>query len=290
MARTYPALDLRWPSDPVTDVVDRALAEIDAASPLAVEECPDGVRVFFPSVAKRDQAAALLTRAGPPPACTSIEVPDEDWAARSQAALDSVTIDRIVVAPPWARPALQPGQIKVIVLPSMGFGTGHHASTRLCLRLLQREPAGGGTRVVDVGTGSGVLALAAAKLGVRRTVGIDSDPDALEAATENVKLNGLENAVELGALDLAAASERLPDRFDIVLANLTGAVLIRNARSLAAMTDPAGCLIVGGVERHEADAVRAALRGAGLREADRLDEDGWVGMTFRTNPTRSTER
>lgn len=289
MARTYPALDLRWPSDPETDAVDRTLAEIDATSPLAVEDYPGGVRVFFPSVAQRDRAAALLTAAGPPPLCASIEVPDEDWAARSQAALEAVTIDRIVVAPPWARRALQPGEIEVIVLPSMGFGTGHHASTRLCLRLLQREPAGG-ARVVDVGTGSGVLALAAAKLGARRTVAIDSDPDALEAAAANVKLNGLENTVELGADDLGVADVRLAERFDIVLANLTGAVLIRHSRILAAITDAAGCLIVSGVERHEADAVRASLREAGLYEADRLDEDGWVGTTFRTSPTRSTER
>jgi ribosomal protein L11 methyltransferase len=286
VARTYPALDLRWSSEPDPAVIDRTLAEIDDESPTAVEHYPDGIRVFFASSRQRDQAAALASRMHPSPDCTRVEVPDEDWAARSQAQLGAVTIARIVVTPPWARQA-EPGQIELIILPSMGFGTGHHASTRLCLRLLQRERVEG-ARVVDVGTGSGVLALAASKLGARRVLALDSDPDALEAAADSVKLNDSGNAIELRLFDLGRGAEQLAERFDIVLANLTGALLIRHARAFAHLTD--GRAIVSGFERDEESAVRRALQSAGLEEADRLDEDGWVGMTFRPSPIPSRGR
>jgi ribosomal protein L11 methyltransferase len=289
VARAYPAIDVRWPARPADDAVDRALAEIDTDSPTAVEERDDGVRVFFPSVTQRDRALKRLRELDLTPTCMPVEVPDDDWAARSQASLGPVTIDRIVVAPPWANQPAPPGLIRLVVQPSMGFGTGHHASTRLCLRLLQRLDVNG-KHVVDVGTGSGVLALAAARLGARRVLAIDSDSDALAAAAENLDLNGLTSTVELRHAELATDANSLSDRFEVVLANLTGGLLIRHVRTLLALAASDGILIVSGLEAVEADDVREAFAVEGWDQDLRLDEGGWTGLTFTSSPTRSTAR
>lgn len=281
MSRSHPALDLSWPTAPDADAVGRTLAEIDADSPTAVEERDDGVRVFFPSAALRDRALKRLRELDLTPTCTCtpVEVPDDDWAARSQASLGPVTIDRIVVTPPWASEPVTPGQIQIVIQPSMGFGTGHHASTRLCLRLLQRLDVQR-RRVVDVGTGSGVLALAAARLGASRILALDSDPDALAAAADNLHVNGLTSAIELRQVDFGTDANSLSDRFDVVLANLTGGLLIRHVRTLLGLAAPDGILIVSGLEAVEADDVREAFVAEGWDQDLRLDEDGWAGLTF----------
>jgi ribosomal protein L11 methyltransferase len=289
VARAYPAIDVRWPARPADDAVDRALAEIDADSPTAVEERDDGVRVFFPSVTQRDRALKRLRELDLTPTCMPVDVPDDDWAARSQASLGPVTIDRIVVVPPWANQPAPPGLIRLVIQPSMGFGTGHHASTRLCLRLLQRLDVNG-KHVVDVGTGSGVLALAAARLGARRVLAIDSDSDAIAAAAENLDLNGLTSTVELRHAELAADASSLSDRVEVVLANLTGGLLVRHVRTLLALAAPDGILIVSGLEAVEADDVREAFAVEGWDQDLRLDEDGWTGLTFKSSPTPSTGR
>src|SRR5262245_21221992 len=104
MVRSYPALELSWPAVPAAGDVERALPEIDVDAPTAVEDRVSGVRVFYSSVTLRVRAATRLRLFSPPPTCVPIEVPDDDWAARSQASLGALTIERLVVAPPWAAP------------------------------------------------------------------------------------------------------------------------------------------------------------------------------------------
>ena len=145
----------------------------------------------------------------------------------------------------------------IVILPSMGFGTGHHATTRLCLRALQAVDVMNRC-VLDVGTGSGVLAIAAVRLGAARALGIDNDADAIQAANENLGLNqGVEN-VEFRVADVLA--DDLPAA-DIVTANLTGAFLVRSATLLRELLRPAGTLIVSGLMEHERDDVMRALAG-----------------------------
>jgi len=280
--RLYPALELRWPARPDDDHVERVVAEIDHEHPFAIDEIVNGIRVFLPSIAACERSALLIRAIDSDAATTTIDVSDEDWAERSQSSLAPIQIGRVLVSPNEGAQAATPGDLVIVVTPSMGFGTGHHASTRLCLRLLQGVPLEGGA-VLDVGTGSGILAIAARKLGARIVVATDIDADALFAARENLERNA-EPDVRLHHGDLANARLELGRMFDVVLANLTGALLARQAPSLGALTSPGGTLIASGFQSHEVDDVSAALLAAGLSIVQRLDEEDWVGILARLEP------
>jgi ribosomal protein L11 methyltransferase len=171
----------------------------------------------------------------------------------------------------------------------MGFGTGHHASTRLCLAQLQRLPLDG-RRVLDVGTGSGILAIAAHLLGAASALGIDYDDDALAAATENVDRNGAAGGVELRTFDLDREHPRSLGVFELVLANLTGGHLEQRAPQIAAFVAPGGQLVASGFQTREAGDVRAALEAAGLTFVSDDEEEGWMAALFSASPSASTAR
>jgi ribosomal protein L11 methyltransferase len=265
---SYPALDVRYGAAPDVGPLQELLyAELDAFEPLAIHEhdAADGWRVFFRQPAQRDGARAALAAAFGDRLLdlSAVDVDDGDWARRSQAALTAITAGRITIAPPWDVPANRdPGSgILIIIEPSMGFGTGHHATTRLCLGLLQELDVRG-KRVVDVGTGSGVLALAAWRLGASSVTALDHDPDALQNARENIERNGGAAAIEVVQADLSDGG--IP-RADIVLANLTGAVLERHAAALTSLTGGEGTLVVSGFSPDELDGVAGAFGLAPLR-------------------------
>jgi ribosomal protein L11 methyltransferase len=164
--------------------------------------------------------------------------------------------------------------VVVIIQPSMGFGTGHHATTRLCLAALQRLDLRG-LSAIDVGTGSGVLAIAARLLGAAAVVAIDDDPDAIQSARENVELNrGAE--VDVCVVDLRTA--KLPV-FDVVLANLTGALLIQAAGPLQDLAGPCGRLILSGFIQHEEARVLDAF--AAFAVTHRAEEEEWLCVTLQ---------
>jgi len=275
--RTFAALDLTWPAVPDEARVDQVLAELDDAHPTAVEQTPLGVRVFFANAAERARAEQLARIIAPDAEIRAVDVPDERWAERSQAMLTAVRVGRFVVTPPWyADEPIGPDELRLIVQPSMGFGTGHHPSTRLCLRLLQTLRLAG-VSVLDVGTGSGVLAMAAARLGGSPVVALDVDADALISARENLEMNDLSDRVEAREIDLTTDRTQL-GRFDLVLANLTGAMIAREAGLLASLVAPRGHLIASGFQPDEVDAVTTSLVPHGLTLVERADEDGWVGV------------
>ena len=264
-----------------SDLEDRLLAALDAFSPLAIQdrETGDGWRVYFTTPNERDRAAqALQDELGSElQDIASIDVPDEDWARRSQAALTAVRIGRLIVAPPWdhphrsAAPTLpaRPGEIAIEIDPSMGFGTGHHATTRLCLALLQQQHLENAS-VVDVGTGSGVLAIAASLLGAIEVVAIDHDADALANARENIERN--QATVTLRHVDLGSLES---GQFDLALANLTSAVILRYSRALARLVKPGGAIILSGFSP---DDVREVAEAFGGELAEKLIEGDWAAM------------
>ena len=274
--RAYPALILTWTRPAGPDEIDIALAALDGTGVTAVEDLDNGIRVFFATPMARDAAVAAV-HVLPDVTCRASDVPDEDWAARSQTALGPVTVGDVTVAPPWTvTPALR-AQSKhlVIIQPSMGFGTAHHASTRLCLSWLQQLPLAG-VRVLDVGTGSGVLAITAACLGATTSTGIDVDPDALANARENIALNDA-TGVELHELDLSAAPAGLDQRFDVILANLTGGLLSRDVAAFQRLSAPGARLIISGFQTHEIAQVVCAFRDAGWTSVGETEDETWVG-------------
>ncbi len=289
---SYPALDARC--TPGADLQDLLYAELDGLEALAIQEHDDAVgwRIFFRHATDRDRAAAALTSAfGDRLALSAVEVDDEDWARRSQAALTAIDVGKITVAPPWASRPADPGRIPdpgsripdpgsripdpdritIVIDPSMGFGTGHHATTRLCLDLLQ-DLTVRGTHAIDVGTGSGVLAIAAWRLGASQVTALDHDPDALQNARDNVARNGGTDAIDVVEADLSALTIAPAD---IVLANLTGAALTRYAAELTAMTASGGVLVVSGFAPDELPGIAKAFR----RTPVRVARDGeWAAM------------
>jgi len=286
--RTWPALDVH----PVSELLQAAL--IDYETTAIDERSPDDWRVFFTTVSERDRAATALRSAFPTLTIASIDVPDENWAARSQASLRAVRVGNIVVAPPWDVPAgpknrtrpagttasagpqsrTRPAQDLVIVIqPSMGFGTGHHATTRLCVAALQRLDLRGRS-VLDVGTGSGVLAIAASLLGASRSVGIDDDGDAIAAARENLDLNPQAEVTllvqDLRSTDVGSA--------DIVIANLTGGLLMSAALTIQDFVTRGGSLVLSGLMTVEESDVLSAF--PAWRVEHRFEEDEWLCLTL----------
>lgn len=284
--KTWPALEVSAPTQPdlfQAALVDYTIAAIDETSR------PNAWCVFFNSSADRDAAAKALTRQFPDLSIKPLDVPDEDWVARSQASLKAVQIGSVIVAPPWDVPhtgrlqPLSPAEagatrlrrpLVIVIRPSMGFGTGHHATTRLCLLALQQIDLHARS-VIDVGTGSGLLAIVASRLGAARAVGIDDDPNALHAAAENLALNRAAD-VTLRAEDVRSSAA---EPFDVVVANLTGALLRDAAKPLQDHGAEGAHFVLSGFTRNEeADVLRSY---AGLTVKSRTEQDEWLCVTLQ---------
>lgn len=281
MAPTIPCLDLIFPNlADHPELPDQVSLALDDLSPAAIHEAGADLaptwRVFLADPRRTDAAARdLAARFGSSGLrIEPVEVEDEDWAARSQAHLTRVTVGRMTVAPPWDA-ALPADGLLVIVYPSTGFGTGHHQTTRLCLALLQHVDVTG-RRVVDLGTGSGVLALAAWRLGATDIEALDYDEDAIVNARENLRLNGAGSTITLRQADLRSDAVAPGD---VVTANLTGALLLAQAEAIAALVRPGGTLILSGILAAEVDAVSSAFR-AQLAHVDMAAENEWRALRF----------
>jgi ribosomal protein L11 methyltransferase len=268
------------PAGPPADIEERLLLAIDGLAVTAIEATTDRCwRLYLVarSEASTVEAGLRETLGEALAAVRLVSVSDEAWAWRSQTALGAVRVGRVVVAPPWDQPPATAGEpsLVVVIEPSTGFGTGHHQSTRLCLAALQRLPIEGRS-VLDVGTGSGVLAIVAARLGAQRVEAIDLDPEACNAARANVRRNGTEGQVRIARADLAA----LEGTSDIVLANLTADLLIAQAARLAALARRGdGRIVMSGIMTPQTPAVMEAC--ADLELVSRDDEDDWVALTWR---------
>ena len=275
-----PALDVRGPAETQTPLplFDAVAAAVDDFMPFAIEERGPGVvRVYFASESDRNAARAAVTAVcGPSVRTSATSVADEDWAARSQADLRAVRVGRVVVAPPWDLPTRRPGgtEVVVVIRPALGFGSGHHPTTRLALLGLQELDLST-CDVIDLGTGSGVLAIAAVKLGARRATGIDRDPDALVSARDSVAANHVASRIDLRDGNIS----RVPGTVPVLVANLTGTVLTSLASVITTLVEPGGHIVLSGILAEEEEVVAGAYRRcAGL--VWRAVEDEWVGMVW----------
>ena len=294
MSKSWPALILRSSQiDDSEELVSLVLADF---SPVAIHDLaerplpPGGLwdptyppipdppptpldwNVCFSDAGERDRAADALRASLPHLSIESVDLPDEDWAARSQASLKAVHAGQFIIAPPWDLPAGDVAATVIVIEPSMGFGTGHHATTRMCLRLLSEIDVADAT-VLDLGTGSGVLSMAAALRGARSVVGIDIDQDAIDSAETSARMNTLPDTIAFQVLDFR---NHPPQPADLVLANLTGGMLTSSAAAIAALVRSQGQLIVSGFDHTEVDGVLNAF--AGFTERNRLTEDNWIAL------------
>ena len=208
-------------------------------------------------------------------ACLSVsEVPEEDWSAGWREHFAPVPASpRVVVCAPWHRVQPPPGGCVVVIEPKMAFGTGSHETTQLALRDIE-DVLTPSTNLLDVGTGSGVLAIAAAKLGAGEALAVDTDPQAVENACENVVLNGVGHRVtvaEGSAADVVGV-------FDTVVANILTSVIIPMLPDLEARLGKRGSLVLGGILGREEAAVTSAVCGIGLSVTSVRHAGDWVGV------------
>lgn len=226
--------------------------------------------------ALRDALTALL---GPAAVMTTQLRDEEEWAEAWKQFFHVEHLGRIVIRPSWRPYTPAPGEVVIDLDPGMAFGTGQHPTTRMALEALGRL-ARPGMRVLDLGTGSGILAIAAAKLGADEVLAVDIDAQAVRVAQENVAVNGLAGRVQVAFGSLAPPghwpfAEPPNSRFDLVLANTSAATIILLARNLIEALAPQGCLVAGGIIRSRAEAVRQVLEQAGGTVRETIESGDW---------------
>lgn len=204
---------------------------------------------------------------------------EEDWANSWKQYYHPVRIGhRLIVVPTWETYEEQPDDLVLKMDPGMAFGTGTHETTRLCATMLE-EHIPQEAYVLDVGTGSGILAIAAAKLGARKVNAYDIDPVAVRVAEENCEVNGCRN-ITCGVSDLLKQVDRSEGGYDFVCANIVADILVRMAPDIAAYLKRGGKLAVSGVIDTQAERVKTALLNGGLTHLLTTAENDWNAMLF----------
>jgi ribosomal protein L11 methyltransferase len=287
MPANWVRVSARSPSDERAVLLAEGLL---ACGGSAIEERGDRLITYL---AAEDDTESQLERirgvlagvlGGEPPELDAEQVPEQDWLAVWRAGLGPRRLgERLVVAPTWSDVELQPDELLLRIDPQMAFGTGEHASTRGVLRLMQAavQP---GTRLLDVGSGSGILAIAAVLLGAGAVIAAEADPEAMPNAAENVERNGAAARVTLLC---ELVDDRFLDRygaggFDGVLANVLSGVLRPLLPGFHRALRPAGWAILSGILAEEADGMRQAATAAGFDvEAEDTEEQWWSALLRR---------
>ncbi len=279
-------------SEAVEDALTNFLWELGALGVVG-EEAPDRalrLRAFFSPLAATDLEARLadyvagLRALGlpAPHGPTLTRLADVDWAEGWRAHFRPLPVGRrLLIAPPWEAEA-PPERVLIVIDPGRAFGTGHHASTVGCLETLEdiveREAP---HSAIDLGTGSGILAIAAARLGVSTVLAVDDDPDALACAAANVGRNGVADSIRLRESDAGAL---VSPAVGLVLANLLATAHFRLGADYARYVTPGGALVLGGILDAEAAAVSAAVAGHGFVSGAIRSADGWSTVVLRRPP------
>jgi len=210
---------------------------------------------------------------GPIGELASREVAEDDWLESWKAQFTPLRIGRFLVRPTWSEPQSTEGVVQLVLDPGMAFGTGLHPTTQQALEAVSTLTLGSKS-VLDVGTGSGILAIAAAKRGASPVVAVDTDPLAVEAARENAERNGVAFPVGRGS------AADVPGRFDFVIANIVSPVLQQIAPDLVKRLAPRGTLVVAGIAAPAERQTRDAFVRAGLQVLDRTQRDDWVALAL----------
>jgi ribosomal protein L11 methyltransferase len=232
-------------------------------------------------------AVAEISRrlAGVPDVCGCSEpdmqvagLQEEDWNKQWKSFFQPISItERLVVKPPWRDYYSRPGEVVIELDPGMAFGTGTHPSTRMCLRVIDElvPRLGPQARMLDVGTGSGILAIAGAKLGLQDVVGTDIDHTAVRCARKNAEANMVAERIAFSADSLG----KVAGVFDLVVANILPHILIDLRDALIDHTAEKGCVVLAGILNEKAAGVQSAFEEK-LRSVDRLEEEQWCCLVF----------
>lgn len=272
--------------EPAFELTDEGLgARIDATRPAIVRAYVPArdERTAARAVAEATEALGHLQAFGLRPIgeLTTRIVHEADWAEAWKAFFPVLRVGRrLVIKPTWRRHRRSPDDVVIALDPGMAFGTGLHPTTRLCLAALERIGDRGlvaGARALDVGCGSGILAIAAVKLGAAEVLGLDTDPIAVEATVANATRNRLGRRVT--ARHGSLPSEAAP--FDLVLANLIAGVLVPLAPRICEELRPGGTVLASGIFADREADVRAAFDAAGLETVERSAEGEWVAIEAR---------
>jgi ribosomal protein L11 methyltransferase len=214
----------------------------------------------------------------------------DEWAEEWSSALQPVRAgERLVVTPRGREPQLREDDLQIRLVPGLGFGTAEHATTRSCLRLLERLLSPG-ERAADVGSGSGILAVAAALLGARHVLALELDPHACAAARANVAENGVSDRVEVRHVEVRPETLHGEAPLNGITANLQAGILLPLLPGLSRALTDGGWLIVSGILRAESQDVLRAASGAELRLEEVEVEDGWWTAGFRRLPSSDQSR
>ena len=261
----------------VSVVLPRAKVEIASAQLFELgccgvveEDISDGVRLtaYFETI----QNKAEIEQALMPCECRFEQVPDTDWTLAWRSFFQPVyPTPRMAICPPWDMVPDPPGGFTIAIDPQMAFGTGHHETTRLALLGLEKKIMSG-DRVLDVGTGSGILSIAAVKLGASEVMAVDIEAAAIENARANCILNGVDTKVVLGQYSV----DRVPGIFDVGVANIISSILLPIIPELAKRLQSGGYAILGGILDREREAFCAVLDRANLVLDEMLEDGEWL--------------
>jgi ribosomal protein L11 methyltransferase len=259
------------------DDMENVQAQVLTMDPAGILEDDSGWECYFLKNDWMSGTADTFTRAAkehfPAIRWQTREIFPENWNAEWEKTITTLHIgERLVITPTWQPYDPKPGEIVLIIDPKMSFGTGFHATTRLL-----EQFASHGQRVFDVGTGTGVLAIAAVKLGAREAIGIDIDEWSMDNAMENIERNSVVNRVTVSRDD--AASVEGP--FDLVLSNITKNDNIELLAAFKNCTAPDGYLILSGFYGTDVDDVAAAAHMHGFQLVTLLEEDEWAACVLR---------
>jgi len=211
------------------------------------------------------------------PSFTTRIISDADWGEQWKKYFKPLRLTKnIVIKPTWERYTPQHRDIVVEIDPGMAFGTGQHASTRMCLEAIEdiilKDRSIGKWRVLDVGTGTGILGISCAKLGAESVVGVDIDPKAVEIARKNVAINGVEDRVRIVNRDV----RKMKGNFDLIVANLTAETLLKIKSHLFALTDPGRYLIISGIIEQNGKMIEETFSSENMKLLKTIREKEWL--------------
>ena len=204
---------------------------------------------------------------------------EDDWAEAWKQYYKPIPLGKVTIVPAWEKYDASEGEVTLKMDPGMAFGTGTHETTRLCLLLLQDEIRGG-ERVLDVGTGSGILSIAASKLGARSANAYDIDPVAVKVARENVRDNECEG-VSVDVSDLLRGVDLSHGKYNFCVANIVADIILRMLPDIRTYLEDGAPLILSGIIAPRADDVRDGLRAIGYQVEREITENDWVAMLAR---------